>query len=159
MRFWQWLWRIWQFWRMALRFSNAQPARCGWKRPARPSTVHSSRKPDWVIDELIRLKALMPRSGCRSLADTFNRLHTQRRQMTVSKSFVAYTLRRERYAVECQRRELRRRKPFSPNRNVLWALDMTGKQDICGQQHSILGVIDHGSRRLLRLDVLANRNT
>ena len=30
---------------------------------------HSQRKPAWVKQELIRLKALMPVAGCRTLAD------------------------------------------------------------------------------------------
>ncbi|MCE4073644.1 MULTISPECIES: hypothetical protein, partial [Pseudomonas] len=98
------------------------------------------------MDELVRLKAMLPTAGYRRIADTFNRLHAQQRQMTVSKSFVAYTLRRECYAVVCKRRELRRRKPRSPDRNAVWAMDLTGKQDIHGQQHTLLGVIDHGTR-------------
>lgn len=130
----------------------------GWLRTRRGAVVRSPRKPEWVVDELIRLKALMPTAGCRRICDTFNRLHAQQRQMTVSKSFVAYTLRRERYAIACKRRELRRRKPYSPERNAVWALDLTGKQDISGQQHNLLGLIDHGTRRLLDLRTLPNKS-
>jgi hypothetical protein len=45
-----------------------------------------ARKPDWVIEEIIRLKAFQPGAGVRAIAMTFNRLH--RKQDTVSKSFV-----------------------------------------------------------------------
>lgn len=39
-----------------------------------PSICHRfAKKPDWVPKELIRMKALMPHSGCRTLADSFNR--------------------------------------------------------------------------------------
>ncbi|MCY1423547.1 Integrase core domain protein [compost metagenome] len=156
---WRWLLGLWWNWLARLRLKKTKPITpCGWRRLSPTSSIRSARKPEWVVDELIRLKALMPQSGCRSLADTFNRLHVRRRQMTVSKSFVAYTLRRERYAVECKRRELRRRLPFSPPRNAVWAMDLTGKQDIQGQQHSIFGLIDHGSRRLLRLEALTSKN-
>jgi len=153
-------WRmIWRWLMGFLRQSRARPLpRSGWRRVKPGKGNRAPHKPAWVIEELIRLKALLPTAGYRRLADTFNRLHARRRRMTVSKSFVAYTLRRERYAVECQRREMRRRKPFSPGRNAVWALDMTGKQDIHGRQHSMLGVIDHGTRRLLGLQCLANKN-
>ena len=39
--------------------------------PARPA--HSPAKPPWVRQEIIRLKALMPHTGCRRIADNFNR--------------------------------------------------------------------------------------
>lgn len=58
----------------------------------------------------------------------------------------------------CKRRELRRRKPYSQDRNTVWALDLTGKQDIHGQQHDILGLIDHGTRRLLDLKSVPNKS-
>ncbi|HBX57749.1 hypothetical protein [Pseudomonas sp. UBA2684] len=35
---------------------------------------------------------------------------------------------------------------------------MTGKQDVHGQQHAILGIIDHGSRRLLALTAVPNKS-
>ncbi len=38
------------------------------------------KKPDWVVQEVLRLKALMGKQvGCRKVADTFNRLHTPTR--------------------------------------------------------------------------------
>ncbi|WP_447754777.1 integrase core domain-containing protein [Pseudomonas nicosulfuronedens] len=158
LRGWQAIWR----WLIGL-FCTFITGHCsapnsGWQRTRQSTALRSPRKPTWVIDELVHLKALMPAAGCRRITDTFNRLHAQRRQMTVSKSFVAYTLRRERYAVERQRRALRRRKPYSPERNAVWALDMTGKQDIQGRQYAIFGLVDHGTRRLLRLECLANKN-
>ncbi|WP_152227177.1 integrase core domain-containing protein [Pseudomonas sp. SCB32] len=149
-RFWHWLLRLFR------RRIRVKPS--GWQRTRHGGVIRRARKPAWVIDELVRLKALMPKAGCRQLTDTFNRLHARRRQMTVSKSFVAYTLCREQYAIECRRRALRRREPYSPERNAVWALDMTGKQDVHGEQHAIFGLIDHGTRRLLRLENLTNKN-
>ncbi len=35
-------------------------------------------KPEWVRKKIIRLKALMPQAGCRSIAHAFNRLHEGR---------------------------------------------------------------------------------
>jgi hypothetical protein len=40
-------------------------------------------KPKWVKTEVIRLKAVMPEAGCRTIAHHFNRRWTSRREMTV----------------------------------------------------------------------------
>jgi hypothetical protein len=49
------------------------------------------KKPEWVVQEVLRLQALMGKSaGCRKVADTFNRLHAPTR---VGKSFVSDTIR------------------------------------------------------------------
>ena len=51
------------------------------------STTFSSNKPEWVMLEVLRIKALMGKNaGCRKVADTFNRLHAP---MGVGKSFVS----------------------------------------------------------------------
>ena len=53
------------------------------------STIRRTRaKPAWVVQEVLRLKALMPHSSCRKIADSFNRRFAEARQMTVSKSYV-----------------------------------------------------------------------
>jgi len=110
-----------------------------------------------VVRELVCLKACLPDAGCRRVADVFNRCFAAKRKITVSKSYVAYVLMRERYAVEAERKRIRRKKPFDPPRNAVWAIDLTGKQDAGGQIHSILGFIDHGTRRLLSLAVPADK--
>lgn len=117
-----------------------------------------SRKPDWVVRRVIRLKALMPDAGCRALALTFNRLH-EKSGISVGKSFVSDTLRRHAYAVEEDRRAIRRRRARRGPRNVTWAVDLTGKGDAAGRNHQILGLIDHGSRRLLDLRTLARTSS
>ena len=134
------------------------PTRHGWKRTLPDQPMRQSRKPAWVADELIRLKALMPQAGCRRIADTFNRRFAANRQMTVSKSYAAYTLRGQRYEIECLRRKIRQRRPGLGESNRVWGLDLTGKQDIHGQQHVILGLVDHGTRRLLTLSSLPNKS-
>lgn len=50
-------------------------------------------KPAWVLQEIVRLKALMPHAGCRAIADCFNRRHAKPRAMTVGKTYVADTIR------------------------------------------------------------------
>ena len=108
-------------------------------------------------DEIVRLAALMPDAGCRHLADVFNRLHLRTRRVSVGKSWVDYTLRERREAVLRKRRELKHRIPRPMPRNRVWGLDMTGKVDARGVLHTILGIVDHGSRRALELRVLPRK--
>src|SRR5471032_2357224 len=76
-----------------------------------PLPVLRARKPDWVIEEVVRLKAHMADAGCRRIADTFNRMHRARHAMTVSKTWVASTVRARRVEIEDKRREWKRRVP------------------------------------------------
>lgn len=148
----RWLWR-WLF-----GGGHARPVAQGWRRSRPASTIRHARKPVWVIDELVRLQALMPKAGCRRIADTFNRRFAARRRVSVSKSYVAYTLRHRQYEIAAARRKIRSRSATTGPVNRTWALDLTGKQDIHGNQHAILGLIDHGSRRLLELGSLPNKS-
>ena len=138
---------------------NAGPAKprrsCGRRRAApvaRP--IRSNRKSPEIIRRIIRLAALSPEDGCRKIADTFNRLHAARYGVTVGKTFVAEVLRDHAYAIEDERRHIRRRQATVGPRNVTWAIDLTGKGDEAGTCHAILGLIDHGTRRLLTLQGL-----
>lgn len=115
-------------------------------------------KPAWVTDEIIRLKALMPGAGCRHIATSFNRLHLPQRGMSVSKSHVAMVVRKHQYDILQRRREIKHRIPRPQARNQTWGLDLTGKQDAWGEVHSILAIIDHGSRKALCLESVANRS-
>ncbi len=116
-------------------------------------------KPVWVIREIIRLKALMPAAGCRTIAHVFNRRYAASRKMTVGKSFVADTVRKYRYEIEIQRRRIKHRVPLALLRNRVWAMDLTGKTDAQGKLHMILGLLDHGSRGLLTLAALPNKGS
>ena len=154
---------IWQIWRI-IRVTPTKSPLHGWKRPsslglaqdplARPA--RTQRKPVWVIDALVRLKVHLPDAGCRTLANSFNRLHAPRE--SVSKSFVAGVLRSERYRILRERRALRRRAPNSHSCNAVWGIDLTGKLDTTGALRTILGIVDHGSRRVLSLTEIANKS-
>jgi hypothetical protein len=94
-------------WLWLLRFLPA-PARspsCGRRFVPTPLAALRARKPEWVVEEVIRLKALMVDAGCRRIADTFNRLHAARHGMTVSKTWVAVAVRRHRLEIDARRRE------------------------------------------------------
>jgi transposase InsO family protein len=118
-----------------------------------------SRKAEWVVEEVVRLKALMPDAGCRRIADTFNRLHAARHATTVSKTWVAYTVRRRCLEIVERRREWKRRipRPTSPSR--VWGLDLTGKTDIAEETHAVLGIVDHGSRFAVVLRSLPDKGS
>jgi putative transposase len=118
----------------------AKSRRCQPKRP-------------WVRDEVLRLKARMPKDGCRVVALAFNFLHGRRE--TVGKTYVANTLRRHAEEVLRLRRELKHRKPRPLPRNVIWGLDLTY---LPGRRPPILAILDHGTRACLLLAELRTKS-
>jgi len=144
----------WFFYRH--RFSERSPVY--FHQPRLPSACHTKRKPDWVRKEIIRLKAHLPDFGCRKLADMFNRLFAAR-GMTVSKTFVSDLLRRHQYEIADLRRSWKHRIPPPLPRNRIWGLDATGKVDVDGHLHPILGIVDHGTRLAVCLQPLRDLTT
>ncbi len=133
------------------------------RRPVPNSTTDGApasltrKKPDWVVQEVLRLKALMGKNaGCRKDADTFNRLHAPTR---VGKSFVSDTIRNHQYALLNISRELRYKPPAPVPINHVWGIDLTFVRDHCGTPRPILGVIDHGSRICAQLVTVANKQS
>ena len=100
----------------------------------------------------------MPENGCRKIAATFNYLHEHRGE-TVSKSFVAGTLRSNGEAILRLRKEIKNRVPRKVPRNLIWALDLTYLPTPERTRRPVLGVIDHGSRACLALRQLTSRRT
>lgn len=138
---------------VAARFVPARKSRPGWTHRA----VRSQRKPDWVIHELLLIKAWTPKLGCRRIAEVFNRRHVDN-GMSVSKSFVARMLTEHGEALAKLRHKLRRAgPPADMSRNAEWAMDLTevrGKDRI---PHRLLGLIDYGTRACLALHELADK--
>lgn len=126
-------------------------------REAIPSEIppRGRRKPDWVRAEVLRLKAITDAS-VRNVANAFNRLYGER--MTVGRMFVAELIKGHQYQVACLVRDIRSRPPTPYRVNAVWALDFTFHSDTSGNTHAALGLIDHGSRLLLRLRRLSNRS-
>ena len=116
-------------------------------------------KPRWVKQEIIRLKALMPAAGCRSIAHHFNRRWKPHRQMTVSKTYVADTIRRNQYLIYTARRKKKHRIPRPMGRNRVWGCDLLVKTDASGQPHLALAILAHASRACLRLQRLADNSS
>jgi putative transposase len=146
--------------RLLLRWLSPQP------QPRRPSPrtsgpvrqPHAPPKPDWVRREIIRLKALLPDAGCRTIAHVFNRRFAARKGMTVGKSYVAETVKRHQYAILSARRKLKHAIPRPIPRHLIWGLDLTMKRDARGRSRLILAIVDHASRACLRLQALADKS-
>ena len=120
---------------------------------------YSTQKPEWLKTEIIRLKALMPQAGCRSIADLCNRRFAASRKVTVGKTYVHQILQQHDYEIQILRRNLKHAKPKPVPRNLIWGIDLTGKTDSQGYLHFLFGIIDHGSRALLHLQVLHEKTS
>ena len=130
---------------------------CGPTSP--PRQVFAQPKPKWVKYDIIRLKAVMPQAGCRTIAHHFNRRWKSRKQVTVSKTYVADTCRKQQYAILHARRKLKHRIPRPIPRNRIWGCDLLTKTDRQGQPHLALAILDHASRACLRLQRLADKSS
>ena len=119
------------------------------------SPRHPHAKPPWIRQRILSLKALLPSgTGVRKIAYSFNRQHAANGH-TVSKSYVANTIAANLYAIHQIKanRKAQARAPKAGKINRTWGLDFTGREDSAGVLHHILGIIDHGSRKLLALCV------
>ena len=128
-----------------------KPSACG--RFAHPP------KPPWVKQELIRLKALMPDAGCRSIADIFNRRFAGSSKVTVGKTFVSGVIRKHHYEIQVLRKNLKHARPKPVAVNLVWGMDMTGKTDSQGALHMLLGIVEHGSRAVLCLQAVRDKSS
>jgi len=79
--------------------------------------------------------------------------------MTVGETFVAGALRDRGEEVLRIRREIKRRKPRSLPRNLIWALDRTWVPSAGRDSKPVFGVLDHGSRACLELRPVESRST
>jgi len=116
-------------------------------------------KPPWVRKEIIRLAALMPGKGRRKIAEAFNRLFADSRNMTVGKTWVCEVLRHHQYDIQVLRRNLKHRRPKPMPRNQVWATDLTTVTDEDGRQNLILAIVDHGTRACLALHPLESKHS
>lgn len=120
---------------------------------------HTRAKPEWVKHEVLRLKALMPHDGCRSLSDIFNRKFALSHSMTVGATYVADTIRKHYHEILLLRRQIKNAKPKPVPRNHVWALDLTGKTALDGRTHMMLGIVEHASRAALTLEALHSKSS
>jgi putative transposase len=159
---WHWFVR-WctDLWHWAHRWMCPQP-RPFWPSPRTGGPArrpHAPPKPRWVRDELIRLKALMPEAGCRTIMHTFNRHFAVRRHMTVGKTYVASTLSRHQQLILTARQKLKHRVPRPIPRNLIWGMDLLTKTDTTGRPHLALAIVDHASRACLCVQRLTDKSS
>jgi transposase InsO family protein len=79
--------------------------------------------------------------------------------MTVGKSYVATALKEHRLTILRLRRSLKNRIPREMPKNRVWGIDFTTITDDAGVQHLAFGVIDHGSRLSIALELIGNKRT
>ena len=101
----------------------------------------------------------MPHSGCRKIADCFNRRFALARQMTVGKSYVSDMVRMHHYEIAILRRQIKNAKPKTVAHNFIWALDLTGKATLDGQTLLVLAILEHASRAALTLEALHSKSS
>ena len=116
----------------------------------------SRKKPPWVQEEVIKLKALMPHEGCRTIASAFNARNTRKGE-TVGKTYVAEVLKRHASRVLKLQRDIKNRRRVQGQRNLVWGMDLTFLTHHC--ETPVLGIMDHGTRALLCLRPLVDRST
>lgn len=95
------------------------------RKPVYPNHGYKNApKPPWVKREVLKLKALS-NEGCRSVTYMFNRRYSDSRNMTVSKTYVAYTVKKHQYEIQVLRRKIKHKRPRDIPINKIWAMDLT----------------------------------
>lgn len=117
---------------------------------------HPRAKPEWVRRQVFYLATHLP--TCRSIAHIFNRWHGHSGK-PIGKSWVAKFIEEHADEIAEARRAMRRKPPSWFAVNHTWALDLTFLTSPDGLTFTVLGIIDHGSRRLLCLKALPRKCT
>ena len=120
-------------------------------------SIRRQPKPDWVRKVIIRLKAFTPNKGCRSIAVTFNRLHSQKRKMTVGKTFVANVIKAHRYEILLLSRKIKHQQPKPLPKNLIWGMDLTQVTDQNKNTQLALGILDSGTRACITLKTVKTK--
>ena len=123
---------------------------------SKPS-VFPQAKPDWVKDAVLALHENSQYSH-RKLADLFNRIYFAHTGISVGRTWVRETIKKHEHDRLHMQKYLKHRIPRHQNRNTIWGIDTTCVRDIQGTMHLALGIIDHGSRKCLRLHHLKRFN-
>jgi hypothetical protein len=118
-------------------------------------TAHWRSKPEWACKKVIHFAS--HGWSCRNIEGHFDREHGE--YMTVGPSWVAEYIKAHALEIAERRREMHRRPPRWFKVNHTWALDLTFLVNEQGLSFAMLGIIDHGSRRLLCLKQLPRKCT
>ena len=136
----------------AFAFGRTAPA--GFKCRRRSSRIESepepgphSRKPEWVRQIVMGLAA--NGLSCRRIKEDFNRHHGSR--ITIGKTWASEVMKNCAEQIQAIRRGAHNVVPPPIEPNKVWALDMSCWRTADGRMQLVLGIIDHGSRALMRL--------
>lgn len=151
----QWRW-IWSRRRLGSRHRRSSAAGATRQRLQSSAALpKNTRKPAWVRRRVLRL-AIFGKS-CRAIEQMFNREHGA--YMTVGHSWVAEYIQKHAAEIAERRKAMRRCPPRFLAVGHTWALDLTFMVNAQGFTFAMLGIIDHGSRRLLCLKHLPRKCT
>jgi len=148
----------WNYLQLRAILFSKKPNCYGRRNHARKCLRLCQPKPEWVKREVIRLKALIPQAGCRTIAHTYNQLH-QHKGMSVGKSYVNETIKKHQYEIQILRRKIKHKRPKPLPLNLIWGVDMTGKTDATGKLHNIFAIVEHQSRACFSLSALADKTS
>lgn len=126
-------------------------------KPVKTKVFKNNKKPQWVVDKIIKYKALMPDCSGYKISDIFNRQYSH--METVSKTYVYSVIRKYQYAILIERRNIKSRKPYPVKINRIWGIDLTGKHNSDKENMHILGIIDHGSRFNIQLKYIKDKSS
>lgn len=127
--------------------------------PAEPQTRRrKNAKPLWVPDTLIELAQRSPQCGCRALANLFNRTYQEDTGVSVGKTYVSDILRDYRMAIAQPQRHTHTIETACPIRTI-WGIDMTEHRQVANIPQLIFGIIDHGSRRVLKIETIREKSS
>jgi putative transposase len=121
-----------------------------------PQYYKNRKKAEWVINEVIRIKAFHTQAGCRTIADAFNYRYENHKVTpeTVGKTFVATAIKNHLYEIQILRRDIKSKPAHNIPFNKVWGIDLTFINE-----QPILGVIEHHSRKCLSLKSLKNKSS
>lgn len=119
----------------------------------------NAKKPQWVSDEIIRLKAQMSQLGYTKIADAFNQLHAINKNMTVGRTFVGEVIKNNQHQIAMLRKKIKLKPASYYDNNQLWSIDLTNLTDTAKKKNSIFGVIDAGTRANLLLEKVEDKSS
>lgn len=131
------------------------------RKPRPPAEPHyrprKNAKPEWVFSAVIDLSRNSPQCGCRAIAHLFNRTY-HCLGVSVGKTLVSEILRDHHMSLaqpRCYMHTIGTACPIL----ALWGIDLTECRWASHIPQPIFGIIDHGSRRVLKLESLREKSS
>ncbi len=91
--------------------------------------------------------------------ELFNRLHAEKNQMSVGRTFVGKTLQQHQYEIEVLRKKIKDRRPAKVKINLCWGIDLTFVRTAAKESLPVLGMIDYGSRKNICLNYIKSKHS